>query len=188
MQIPIKPELKKIENANGKITEAFPLPTDEQFLLELLKYIFENFWDQIIFGPIIDGAAYEMRCPSQPTKIDYSSGYLTMFFGVTHFHLCIGDITDNPSDELNKRKTHRAEYYRDLDRIGAPVSWGLRLYTGLGDQQLTILFPNPFVTEDDQIREEPDWARLRVWDQLQERYFGRPVDPKDRLADGFSHM
>ena len=40
---------------------------------------------------MIQGAAYEIRCPGPPTKIGLADGYLTIFFGRTHFHLCIGD-------------------------------------------------------------------------------------------------
>ena len=188
MQLPVKSEVQQISHPNGRATDIFPLPANEEFLFELLQHLFSQYWQQIVFGPMIDGAAYEMRCTQGPSKIDLSSGYLSVFFGVPHFHLCIGNISDNVDDELNRRKTHRAEFFRDRDTTGAPVSWGLRLFTGAGEQQLTVLFPNPFVTDDDKIRDKPAWDRLAIWDQLQMRYLGRPADPKDRTANGFTNM
>ncbi len=188
MNIPVTTEIKKITNPNGKITEVFPLPTDEKFLFDLLKDIFETYWDKIIFGPIIDGAAYEMRCPQAPTQVDLTGGYLTIFFGVTHFHICIGINSGGTRESQQNRTTQRAEYYRDLDKTGAPVSWGFRMYSGAGDQQLTILFPNPFVSECDKILDTPDWSRLSVWNKIQKKYFNRSEDPKDFTANGFANM
>ena len=104
----------------------------------MLRDLFENHWREITFGPIIQGAAYELKAPSLPTHIGTFDGYLTIAFGAPHFHICIGGAPSNPAlPALGRhRRTSRAELYRRLDRSGAPVSWGLRLFNGEGEQQL----------------------------------------------------
>lgn len=71
--------------------QTWALPTDETFLEEFLTYIFGTYWDQIVFGPLIEGAAYELTCPCKPERIRKFDGYLTITFGGPHFHLCIGE-------------------------------------------------------------------------------------------------
>ena len=67
------------------------------------------------------------------------------------------------------------------------VAWGARFYNGKGEQQMSIFFPNPFLTDEQQIAEKPAWSRLAIWDDLTRRYLGRGSDPKDRSGTGFSH-
>jgi hypothetical protein len=121
-------------------------------------------------------------------------GYLTVAFGTSHFHLCIGPTrgphhAPTPPALARHRQTARAELYRRLDHAGAPASWGLRLFNGAGEQQLTILLPNPFLSPDgDEILQEPDWSRLALWDELRARWTGSPgPDPLDRSGTGFTH-
>jgi hypothetical protein len=48
-----------------------------------------------------------------------------------------------------------------IDR--APASWGLRMFNGAGEQQLTTLLPNPFLSaEGDKLVQAPDWSRLAL--------------------------
>src|ERR1700746_3728607 len=136
---------------DGAAVEIFPLPTDEVSLEELLRDLFEKHWDKVTFGPLIQGAAWEIRAARAPTHIGMLDGYLTVAFGPSHFHLCIGPHkgpNSNPTPEVlaRHRRTGRAELYRRLDKSGAPVSWGLRLFNGEGEQQITVLLPNPFLS------------------------------------------
>ena len=66
-----------------------------------------------------------------------------------------------------RRQTARAELYRRLDHAsGPPTSWGLRLFNGHGEQQITILLPNPFLSPDgEKVLTVPDWSRLALWDE-----------------------
>src|SRR5207245_3142492 len=159
----------------------------------LLRDLFEKHWRDITFGPIIQGAAWEIRASHEPTFVGTLDGYLTVAFGLSHFHLCIGSTRGprhdpTPPDLARHRRTARAELYRRLDRSGAPVSWGLRLFNGEGEQQVTILLPNPFLSADDKILKTPDWARLELWDRLRARWLGiTEPDPIDRSSRGFSH-
>src|SRR5262249_9672658 len=154
--------------------------------------LFENHWHEINFGPTIQGAAYEFKAPSPPTHIGMLDGYLTVAFGAPHFHMCIGEHKGTPSNPAppalaRHRRTSRAELYRRLDRSGAPVSWGLRLFNGDGEQQITVLLPNPFLDpETDKLRKPPDWSQLGLWDRLRARWLGlTEPDPVDRSGHRF---
>ena len=196
MTVETKPKSssKRIVDPDGATVEVFPLPTDEANLLELMRDLFANHWDDITFGPMVQGAAWEMRAAQAPSKLGVLDGYLTVAFGVPHFHICIGEHKgphNNPvSPELaHHRRTARAELYRRLKRDGTPVSWGVRLFNGKDEQQITVLLPNPYLDrETDKILRKPDWSRLYLWDQLRARWLGQAEpDPLDRSGSGFRH-
>jgi hypothetical protein len=182
-----------VTDPDGATVEIFALPTDEGSLEELLRDLFEQHWDKITFGPLIQGAAWEIRAPHAPTQVGMLDGYLTVAFGASHFHLCIGPhegtrSSPTPAALARHRRTARAELYRRLDKSGAPVSWGLRLFNGHDEQQVTILLPNPFLTADDKVLKTPDWSRLELWDRLRARWLdATEPDPIDRSGRGFSH-
>jgi hypothetical protein len=185
---------QKVVEPDGATLELFPLPTDAASLEELLGGLFREDWQEITFGPLIQGAAWEMRAPHAPTHVGVLDGYLTVAFGAAHFHLCIGahkGPRNNPTPLAlaRHRRTARAELYRRLDRSGAPVSWGLRLFNGQGEQQATVLLPNPFLSRDtEKVLKAPDWSRLALWDRLRKRWLDlSEPDPIDRSGRGFSH-
>lgn len=186
-------EPRRITDEDGASIEVFALPADTRSLEAILRDLFQNHWREIVFGPIIQGAAWEMRAERAPNTIGMLDGYLTVGFGGPHFHLCIGEhhgTEDNPvSPALARhRRTSRVELYRRLDRDGAPVSWGLRLFNGKNEQQITVLLPNPFLDPQDRIVQIPDWSRLSLWDKLRAQWCGLPdPDPIDRSGHGFSH-
>jgi hypothetical protein len=184
----------RIVEPDGTPLDVFSLPTDRASLEELLRDLFENHWPEITFGPLIQGAAWEMKADGPPTRIGMLDGYLTVAFGVPHFHICIGENKGSrarpTSPELARhRRTSRAELYRRLGRSCLPMSWGLQLFNGANEQQITVLLPNPFLDPDtDKIRKEPDWSRLALWDKLRARWFGLyEPDPIDRSASRFAH-
>jgi hypothetical protein len=184
----------RIVDPDGASVEVFPLPTDETSLVDLLRDLFANHWHEITFGPMVQGAAWEMRAAQAPEKIAMFDGYLTVTFGVPHFHICVGEHKgphNNPVSPAlaHHRRTARAELYRRLSRDGTPVSWGLRLFNGKDEQQITVLLPNPFLhPETDKVLKVPDWSRLALWDRLRARWFGLiEQDPFDRSGRGFRH-
>ena len=75
-------------------------------------------------------------------------GYATVDFRDWHFHICIGKHEGATPELAKVRQTSRAELYRQLNREGEPTSWGLRLFNGAGEQQITVLLPHPFLTDD----------------------------------------
>ena len=187
-------EQKRDIDPDGAIVEIFKLPTDEKNLEAILTDIFRNHWRNITFGPIIQGAAFEIKAQEAPSYIGMMDGYLTVVFGIAHFHLCIGahkGTAHNPTPETLAlhRRTARAELYRRLDQNNAPVSWGLRLFNGRDEQQITVLLPNPFLSPDgEKILKTPDWSHLALWDILRARWLGlTTADPIDRAGKKFSH-
>lgn len=146
---------------DGRHEEIYALPTEEGYLHELIEYIFTRHWQGLVFGPIIEGAAFEITCEHAP-------------------------VWDCPAPLRAKRRTARAELVRGLDRDGAPLTWSLRLLNGAGEQQLTVFFPNPFLTDDDRIAETPNWRRLAAWEDIAAKYLDRAPDPRDRSGRGFA--
>jgi hypothetical protein len=191
MSTPMQPE-RQIE-PDGAPTDVFALPTDEASLEKLLRGLFAEHWQDITFGPLIQGAAWEMRAPRAPDVIGMMDGYLTIGFGGPHFHICIGEHRGTELSPVSPklahhRRTSRAELYRRISHDGTPVSWGLRLFNGKGEQQITVLLPNPFLDRDDKVLRTPEWSRLALWDQLRAQWLdlGEP-DPFDRSGKGFRH-
>jgi hypothetical protein len=69
---------QRIADDDGTPLDVFPLPVDEATLVLLLRDLFETHWDKIVFGPLIQGAAWEIRAEAPPTKIGMLDGYLTL--------------------------------------------------------------------------------------------------------------
>jgi hypothetical protein len=185
---------QRVIDEDGAPLDVFALPVDAASLEALLRDLFENHWRDITFGPIIQGAAWEMHAAAPPTTVKMFDGYLTVAFGVPHFHICIGEHkgphNNRASPELaHHRRTSRAELYRRLSGAGTPVSWGLRLFNGKNEQQITVLLPNPFLhPETDKVLKVPDWSRLALWDRLRARWLNLTEPyPFDRSARRFGH-
>lgn len=177
------------EPGTGRL-EVFPLPVDEASLLGVLTAVFGTWWRSIRFGPVIQGAVYEARATSEP-HLSMLDGYLTVDLGAWHLHLCIGEHRGIPGDGVNAevariRRCQRAYLFRIL-HDDAPVSWGVRLFNGAGEQQITVFLPNPFLDDDQRELPAPDWGRLEAWDRLRATYLGLPPDARDRSGPRFHH-
>lgn len=178
---------KRIVTVDGRTEEVWPLPRDTDFLFDLFRELFDDHWDKLTWGPMIPGAAYELRCPGKPDRISLSDGgYLTVHWGAKgHFHLCIGENNGAAPELAVRRRPGRVELYRRLDAGGHPLSWGIRMANGHDEPQITIILPNPFLAPEDRIADAPDWDRLALWDELFARLTGQPTDGRDRLGRGF---
>ncbi len=177
------------ESGLGKI-EIFPLDTSEENLLHIFTNVFENYWDKVVFGPLVQGAVFEIQAPNAPTRIRMLDGYLTVHFGSWHFHLCIGEHkgtrTNPASRELaHHRRCQRAEMYRFLNSDGSPRSWGMRFFNGQDEQMITVFFPNPFISAEERILKTPDWSRLSMWNEFRQKYLGLGPDPLDQTSTRF---
>ena len=172
--------------------ETFPLKTTQEELQSLLTDLFENHWTQLVFGILIEGAVFELTATDTP-KVSMHDGYLTVVFGESHFHVCIGEHRGSKSNPTplqlaRHRRTSRAEFFRMLSpEDNAPTSWGFRMFNGAGEQQLTIFLPNPFLGDVGKILAKPQWQKLKLWDQLRLRHLGLTPDSKDRMAKRFWH-
>ncbi len=175
-----------IEEEGSGTLEIFDLPVDAGFLEKLLTDVYENYWDQIHFGTAVQGGVWEVRAPNAPQRIGVSDGYLTVDFGLWHFHICIGENKGsrrNPTSAqlAKKRRTSIAQLYRSLRDEGQPSSWGLRLFNGAGEQQMTVFLPNPYLTVEQKFLKEPNFDHLQMWDHLRKEYLGLEPDPLDRM-------
>lgn len=176
-----------VENDGGGREQRWPLPVDEQSLLDLIHLCFDEYWDEIWFGIIMEGAAWEVAAPNPPKRVSVQDGYATVDFGRWHFHLCIGEHRASGPERGRIRRCTRAELYRGVDGGGHPSTWGVRLYNGRDEQMMTLMLPNPFLTNDQRLRDEPAWGQLELWDRLRARYLGLDSDPQDRAGKGFRH-
>ena len=79
-----------VTEPDGRVTELFDLPPNEATLLRLFKLLFEKHASEIVFGPCIQGAVFEIHV-DQPAELTMLDGYLTVDLGTWHFHLCIGE-------------------------------------------------------------------------------------------------
>jgi hypothetical protein len=180
------------DTAGRPIAHRWPLSNTPSALTDFLTDVFTRYWDRIVFGPVLDGAAYEWKCPCSPDRIERDGEFLTIGFGGPHFHLCIG--TDSPATEGDPEREARmrqlrptsAMIYRSLDSRGAPNSGGFQIHNGNKQCLLSIYFPNPFVLSDDQLADEPDWSRLDVWRDISKRYLGREPESFDETSHGFT--
>jgi hypothetical protein len=183
------PVVTKLEGGERAL-QTWPLPLDETFLEDFLTCVFKTYWDQIIFGPIIEGAAYELTCPRAPSRISAFDGYLTISFDGPHFHLCIGENkgskeSPTPEDIKARRRPSKAEIFRRLDKDGAPISWGFEMRNGAGEPMISIFFPSPFLSAGDKVSEEPMWDRLAMWRDISQRYLGRAAEAFDASGRGY---
>lgn len=171
--------------------EVWPLPVDEVFLRVFLTDLFENHWQGIRFGPLIEGAAYEWRCPSAPTKIGFLDGYLTIRFETGgHFHLCVGANRGTPKNPTHpeltaRRKPSKAQLFRGFGRDGKPLSWGFEMWNGVGEPMISVFFPNPFIEDDDTLSPLPDFSRLATWRSIAATWLRRPPEAIDEEGRGF---
>ncbi|MFT3759843.1 hypothetical protein [Thauera sp.] len=185
MNHPMTPPMPAVidEPGLGRV-QAWPLPTDENTLWMLVKDIFQGHWRDIHFGTLVPGTVWEIRAPNAPVNIGLLDGYLTVNFGAWHFHLCIGHFSGTTPEQAAQRRTGRAEFYRVLGNDDAPKSWGVRMFTAAGDQQMTVFLPNPFLNDEGRLAAEPDWSKLAAWDELRLAYLDLPPDPLDRSGCG----
>jgi hypothetical protein len=147
-------------------------------LFRLCQRLFVDHWEKIVFGPCIEGAVFELQLRGPAEKVSMLDGYLTVFFDEpAHFHLCIA-----PHRGLGNRKTDpalathrqcaRAAFSRTVSSTCSPQSWGIRLWNGAGEQMVTFFLPNPFLTDEQKRRREPDWNRLALWNALRAEFLG----------------
>lgn len=181
------PPMVEERDAQGRVRRhRWALPTDTEFIHGFITDIFNRYWDRLIYGPILDGVAYELTCPVPPDRVELKAGYLTLGFGGPHFHLCVGPGAWPDTPEGRRRMPGAASILRSLDDGGAPNSWSFEMRDGAGSPMMSIYFDNPFLTGPDQLADTPDWSRLSMWREISARYLGLAPDPFDETSHGFA--
>jgi hypothetical protein len=174
-------DARVVVNVDGSRTEYDDISTEPAVLERLLRDIFEQHWDGVTVGPILQGAAYELQY-SKPPKVSLGAGYLTVDTGEYHFHLHIGEAPETASKSIHpelarQRQVSRASFFRELKDNGKgclPGSWGFRMWNGNGEQMITIFFPNPYFDKQGMLQ-EPKWDNLELWERLRTEYTGLPA-------------
>ena len=160
-------------DADGTVTVYDAVPVDGDAVERLLTEIFAEHWRVVFAGPVIEGAAYEIRFTAPP-RVSMLDGYLTVDVGAWHFHLCVGAHQGAPTPEHARlRRVSRAAFFHTEGGSCVPGSWGVRLWNGHGEQMITVFFPNPWLDDDGERLREPRWERTALWDDLRRRYAGR---------------
>ena len=162
---------EKVRDTDGTVTEyKFFTPTTEN-MERLARVLFEENWRQIVVGPCIEGAVFEIKFISPP-KLSMLDGYLTVDLGGWHFHLCIAEHKDAPSAELaQKRRVAKVALF-EMHGARCGSSWGVRLWNGFGEQMTTVFLPNPYLSDELRRLKKPDWTRLRLWHTLRQMFLG----------------
>jgi hypothetical protein len=153
---------------DGTITEYEDVPVGGDRIERLLTGLFIEHWARLTVGPLIQGAAWEIRFSGAP-KVTMLDGYLTADTGSWHFHLCVAD-TGGPPPVARARRVARAAFFRTVGGTCSPATYGLRLWNGLGEQMITVLFPNPYYDDQSNRLREPDWGRTALWEDCKRRY------------------
>jgi hypothetical protein len=171
--MPLEGRMPTIERGqDGVTTEYSDVAVAGDGVERLLTELFSEHWDKLTVGPLIEGAAYEIRFAARPT-VTMLDGYLTVDTGFWHFHLCVNDHRGAPTAELAQvRRVARAAFFRSDGDSCSPSTWGLRLWNGRGEQMITVLFPNAHFDESWRRLAEPRWEKTALWEDLKRRYAG----------------
>lgn len=159
-----------VRGPDGSTTHYDEVPVTGDTVERLMTELFREHWAAIFAGPIIEGAAYEIRFTSPPT-VSMLDGYLTVDVGAWHFHLCVNDHRGAASPEQARaRRVARAAFFRTDGGTCVPGAWGLRLWNGRGEQMITVFFPNPWLDDAGERVREPRWDRTGLWEAFRRRY------------------
>ncbi len=175
---PITGVRESVEDLSGSVTEYSYVTPTEETMRELTRLIFEEHWRDIIVGPCIEGAVFEIRFAEPPKKVSVLDGYLTVDLGHWHFHLCIGAHKGTRSAELaRKRRVAKLAFFetRGSRCLAGSSSYGLRIWNGFGEQMTTIFLPTPRLSDEMKVLKEPQWERLHLWFDLRNRFLGEPI-------------
>ncbi|MBE9009198.1 (2Fe-2S) ferredoxin domain-containing protein [Pseudanabaenaceae cyanobacterium LEGE 13415] len=180
-------------------TEIEPLPTGGQIEYEyfptsievtapLLYSLFQQHWQSVGVGHVVDGSVLELEFTQAPKLCKLYDGYLTVLTEGWHLHLCLephlgGPENKTPTALQEKRLVSRAAFYRRFNDQNKPRSWGIQFWNGAGERMMNLFLPNPFVGNNEDLLPEhkPNLAKLALYEELREIYvLGTKEIPFDR--------
>src|SRR5437867_11589009 len=85
-----------VRELDGTVTTYDELDVEGDRVERLLTELFTEHWPAVTVGPLVEGAAYEIRF-TVAAEVSMLDGYMTIETGTWHFHLCVGDLRGRPS-------------------------------------------------------------------------------------------
>ncbi|MEH2088655.1 (2Fe-2S) ferredoxin domain-containing protein [Nostoc sp.] len=154
--------------------EYFDCSTD--VLSSLLYTLFQQNWQQVGVGHIVQGGVLELEFNAPPKICILYDGYLTVVTESWHLHLCIeanlgGPHCKTPLELRQQRQVNRAAFYRRFNADGIPRSWGIDFWNGADENLMTIFLPNPYVEGENLLPEgKPNLSKLALYEELRDIY------------------
>ncbi|MDF5712050.1 MAG: (2Fe-2S) ferredoxin domain-containing protein [Nostoc sp. S4] len=172
---PVNKIVTEILSTGGSIEyEYFDSSTD--VLSSLLYTLFQQNWQQVGVGHIVQGGVLELEFNAPPKICILYDGYLTVVTEGWHLHLCIeanlgGPHCKTPLELRQQRQVSRAAFYRRFNAEGIPRSWGIDFWNGADENLMTIFLPNPYVEGENLLPEgKPNLSKLALYEELRETY------------------
>jgi hypothetical protein len=165
-----EPRSTTVQEEDGTTSVYDEVPVEGDRVERLLRELFSEHWSRLTVGPVIEGAAWEVRFTAAP-RLGTMDGYLTVDTGSWHFHLCVGETgAGGRPARARVRRVGRAAFFRTEGGSCSPESYGLRLWNGRGEQMVTIFFPSPFHDDAGHPLRPPDPTRTALWEDVRRRY------------------
>ncbi|MEH2402915.1 (2Fe-2S) ferredoxin domain-containing protein [Nostoc sp.] len=145
-------------------------------LSSLLYTLFQQNWQQVEVGHIVQGGVLELEFNAPPKICILYDGYLTVVTESWHLHLCIeanlgGPHCKTPLELRQQRQVNRAAFYRRFNAEGIPRSWGIDFWNGADENLMTIFLPNPYVEGENLLPEgKPNLSKLALYEELRDIY------------------
>lgn len=161
--------LWQAELPSGKASELHGRdPNELGSTLALCLELLQDHWAHITFGPCIRGAIFELQLAAKPTVFIHD-GYVIVDLGAAgHLHLCVASFDPTAACARVAFFTGQAV---DADE---PVSWGIRLWNGAGQQMLSVFMTaaGPAVRDEHGIPAglQADARAVEIWQRLRARY------------------
>lgn len=145
-------------------------------LSSLLYTLFQQNWQQVGVGHIVQGGVLELEFNAPPKICILYDGYLTVVTEGWHLHLCIEANLGEPHCKTplelrQQRQVNRAAFYRRFNAEGIPRSWGIDFWNGADENLMTIFLPNPYVEGENLLPEgKPNLSKLALYQELRDIY------------------
>ncbi|PHJ59929.1 (Fe-S)-binding protein [Nostoc linckia z18] len=169
-------EVVREDLATGGFVEYEYFDCKSDVIASLLYTLFEQNWQQVGVGHIVQGSVLELEFHAPPKLCILYDGYLTVAAEGWHLHLCIdtnfgGPLCKTPVEVRKQRLVSRAAFYRRFNAQESPRSWGIQFWNGANEQLMTILLPNPLVDGENLLPEgKPNLAKLVLYEDLRDIY------------------
>lgn len=173
---PLQQKTTELSPTGGAIEyEDFPSHVDVTG--PLLYYLFQENWQQLQVGHVIQGSVLELEFTEAPKLCVLYDGYLTVVTQAWHLHLCLephlgGADKTTPESLRRERLVSRAALYRSLDSRGKAQSWGIQFWNGGGEKMMSLFLPNPYLGAGENLLPEgkANFEKLALYEELREIY------------------